>query len=139
MRVQRSRVSRRSSRSRQLVSYKSLTRLHVLSTLASGCPAATGAGGAFVSRTARQRQTGQRVLISRLLLLASAARYTPRQMLASDVASSADRAVAPEDARGRWAPFRLRPYDRICAQWLILHKVDNNDQMRCATRGPRGL
>ena len=40
------------------------------------------------------------------------------------------RAVAAEDAGGRWAPFRLRPYDRICAQWLILHKVDNNDQMR---------
>ncbi len=77
--------------------------------------------------------------MSWLLLLASGARYTLRQMLASDVASSADRAVAPEDARGRWAPFRLRPYDRICAQWLILHKVDNNDQMRCATRGPRGL
>jgi hypothetical protein len=38
--------------------------------------------------------------------------------------------VAAEDAGGRWAPFRLRPYDRICAQWLILHKVDNNDQMR---------
>lgn len=43
------------------------------------------------------------------------------------------RAVAPEDVGGRWAPFRLRPYDRICAQWLILHKVDNNDQMRCET------
>ncbi len=40
--------------------------------------------------------------------------------------------MAPEDAEGRWAPFRMRPYDRVCAGWLILHKVDNTDQMRRA-------
>ena len=32
---------------------------------------------------------------------------------------------------GRWESFRIRQTDPICQQWLILHKVDNNDQMRC--------
>lgn len=36
-----------------------------------------------------------------------------------------------EDAVGRWESFRIRQTDPICQQWLILHKVDNNDQMRC--------
>jgi hypothetical protein len=39
-----------------------------------------------------------------------------------------------EDAVGRWDSFRIRQTDPICQQWLILHKVDNNDQMRCAAQ-----
>ncbi len=44
-----------------------------------------------------------------------------------------------DDVSGRWAPYRMRPFDRICAKWLILHKVDNNDQMQCALRLPHTL
>lgn len=40
--------------------------------------------------------------------------------------------MSKEDAVGRWESFRIRQTDPICQQWLILHKVDNNDQMRCA-------
>ena len=38
-----------------------------------------------------------------------------------------------DDAVGRWESFRIRQTDPICQQWLILHKVDNNDQMRCGS------
>ena len=43
------------------------------------------------------------------------------------------RSLLKEDAVGRWENFRIRQYDPICSHWLILHKVDNNDQMRCVS------
>ena len=45
-------------------------------------------------------------------------------------------AMYKEDAVGRWESFRIRQTDPICQQWLILHKVDNNDQMRCGDCRP---
>lgn len=43
------------------------------------------------------------------------------------------RSLEKRDAVGRWETFRIRQYDPICQHWLILHKVDNNDQMRCGS------
>lgn len=31
---------------------------------------------------------------------------------------------------GRWRRFAMRSIERVCAGWLILHKVDTDDQMR---------
>ena len=31
---------------------------------------------------------------------------------------------------GRWQRFAMRSIERVCAGWLILHKVDTDDQMR---------
>lgn len=40
------------------------------------------------------------------------------------------RSLIKGDALGRWETFRIRQNDPICQHWLILHKVDNSDQMR---------
>ncbi len=32
---------------------------------------------------------------------------------------------------GRWRRFAMRGIENVCAGWLILHKVDTDDQMRC--------
>lgn len=51
----------------------------------------------------------------------------------------APRSLEKGDAIGRWETFRIRQYDPICQHWLILHKVDNNDQMRCGPHSFRVL
>jgi hypothetical protein len=51
-----------------------------------------------------------------------------------------NRTLLNEDAVGRWENFRVRPFDPLCKNWTILHKVDNSDQMRCGrSAGPSGF
>lgn len=43
-------------------------------------------------------------------------------------------AIVDDPTAGRWRRFAVRSLESVCADWLILHKVDTDDQVSLILR-----